>query len=763
MKKIFLICYIVFLAACNYIEDVYDYEDLNETAINLVRSPGSVYPDEITITREAVARMIAFVIEDKDVIYGTDNHLNFSDVEENSPFAPYINFVAINGIMNGAYGEFDPKGYVTLVQASYILNRIGANINLVVEQNRDVPISLAAWNSLFLRALEKINHNIKKENVIILATEAQNENLKDYVMTNNGLFASNIDATYFLDTELKVLIKEGTILSILEVITREPTLHFVRVVEVREGALRANIAGILRVFPYEGELLSEIATITIREQELTNVHFHTNFIESPKILRVTASFIELYGHGKIPVNQYFKPSPNRRLIVGSNIADFFIEDGKIVYALIHGEHTPTYIRVALGTTNFQSLVHDSVELQSDKPLFANGENVGRSMTITDLGDEARLFITSDSRIEIPSISRQLGTPSYRGIIEIAREGDGFVIVNELLLEEYLYGVLPSEMPVSFGLEALKIQAVTARSFAHTQIAENRYAHLGANLEDSVMSQVYNNVRETDLSTQAVRDTANQVLMYDGRVISTNFFSTSSGVTANSGEVWISSANWGETPNYRSSVRHYFGMDAGDLSLEENARNFFNNWEVDSYDTISPWFRWRVTMDNETISANINSNLANRFNASPNLVRTKNDEGIFVSEPVSTIGNLVNIEVLRRGEGGNIMELLLTGTENTVKLLTEFNIRSTITLQNTVLERFSGGNLTNFSMLPSGFFTMERLTDDYGNILYVRFIGGGFGHGVGMSQYGARGKIERGYNYMEVLTHFYRGGEIVTLG
>jgi len=277
-----------------------------------------------------------------------------------------------------------------------------------------------------------------------------------------------------------------------------------------------------------------------------------------------------------------------------------------------------------------------------------------------------------------------------------------------------------------------------------------------------MSQVYNNVRETDLSTQSVQETANQVLMYNGRVISTNFFSTSSGVTANSGEVWISNANWGETPNYRSSVRHYFGIDAGDLSLEENARSFFNNWEVDSYDTISPWFRWRVTMDNETISANINSNLANRFNASPNLVRTKNDEGIFVSEPVSSIGSLVNIEVLRRGEGGNIMELLLTGTENTVKLLTEFNIRSTITLQNTVLERFSGGNLTNFSMLPSGFFTMERLTDDYGNILYVRFIGGGFGHGVGMSQYGARGKIERGYNYVEVLTHFYRGGEIVTL-
>ncbi|MCL1924329.1 MAG: SpoIID/LytB domain-containing protein [Defluviitaleaceae bacterium] len=774
MKKLFLtpvfwlIAGSIFLYSCTSAyssNDIYEQPELSNDIISLnyqLDYFSEIQLDEITVTRQTVARMVANAIAARDVIYGTDNYLQFEDISLDSPFAPYINFVNINEIMQGAYGKFDPYGYVTLVQASYILNRIGANINLVVEENRDFPISLAAWNSLFLRALEEIEHNITIENLVILATENQNKELKGHVVTNIGLFRMDILSEYFLDTELKVLTKEGDILSILEIINREPTLNFVRVERYEEDFLRSNISGVSRIFSYEGEILSEVATITINRGELISVNWHTNFIESPKILRVTDYFIELYEYGKIYVNRYFKPNANRRLIVGSTIANFFIEDDQIIYSLIHSGHTPKYIRVALGTTNFGGLIHDNVQLRSASPIFINGENVGNSIIIDDLGDETRLFITSDSRIEIPSISRQLGTPSYRGHLEIVAEGGGFIIVNELLLEEYLYGVLPSEMPAHFGLEALKIQAVTARSFAHTSILENRHAHLGANLEDSVMSQVYNNVRETELATTAVRETANEVLKYNGRVISANFFSTSAGVTANSGEVWITGASWGATPNYRSSVRHYFGIDAGDLSTEENARAFFNNWQIDSYDSISPWFRWRVTLSNEVISENINRNLLNRFNANPNLVRIKNDDGFFVSEPINYIGNLVNIEVLRRGEGGNIMELLLTGTEASVKLLTEFNIRSTITLQNTSLERFSGSSLNNFSMLPSGFFTIERLTDDYGNILYVNFIGGGFGHGVGMSQYGARGKIERGYNYRDVLTHFYRGVEILTL-
>ena len=759
MNKIFFII-TLFLVSCTYNNgnNRYYEQEIQQVQYSFRN------PDEITVSRASVARMIAYAIATREVIYGAERYLIFYDVYENSPYMPYINFISIEGIMIGDEGNFYPDGYVTLIQASYILNRIGANINLSTEENREVPISLAAWNSLFLRALENIDHNIISRNIVVVATNAQNEGLNDHIVSNEGIFRTNINASYFLDTEIEILSINNDLLTVLSVITREPTLNFVRV-NKGEGYITANISGALRFFKYEGEFLSEVATITIKEGTVLNANFHTNYIESPKILRVTPNFIELYNYGKILVNRDFKPYPNRGLIIGSEIANFFIEDEKIVHALIHSEHRAEKIRVAINTTNFNGLIHDTVSLRAGEGLFVNGENIGNSLVIDisySIEEGERLFITSPSLIEIVSISRQQGTPSYRGSLEIVKENGGFIIVNELYLEEYLYGVLPSEMPMHFGLEALKLQAVTARSFAHVQIMENRFAHLGANLEDSVMSQVYNNVRETELATRAVNYTEGQVLMYDGRIISANFFSTSSGVTANSGEVWLSGWYWGETPIYRSSVRHYHGMDALDLSIEENARAFFTNWEIDSYDNNSPWFRWRVTLSNDVISQNINSNILNRFNASPNLVRTKNEDGVFVSKPISSIGSLTNIEVIRRGEGGNVMELLIQGTENIVKLLTEFNIRSTISLQNTTLERISGSNLTNFSMLPSGFFTIERLTDDYGNILYVRFIGGGFGHGVGMSQYGARGKIERGYSYRDVLKHFYRGVSIERL-
>ena len=71
-----------------------------------------------------------------------------------------------------------------------------------------------------------------------------------------------------------------------------------------------------------------------------------------------------------------------------------------------------------------------------------------------------------------SVDRSYGTPSYRGTMEFTKAESGILIVNDLLLEDYLCRVVPSEMPVSYGLEALKAQAVCARSYAYKQIEEN---------------------------------------------------------------------------------------------------------------------------------------------------------------------------------------------------------------------------------------------------------------------------------------------------
>jgi len=336
-----------------------------------------------------------------------------------------------------------------------------------------------------------------------------------------------------------------------------------------------------------------------------------------------------------------------------------------------------------------------------------------------------------------------------------------------------------------------LQAVTARSYAYGQFLANRQAHLGANVEDSVMSQVYNNIPENDISIQAVNNTRGQVVAYQGQVISTNFFSTSAGMTANSGDVWaLHNRLPAETPTFLQSVQQHTGESFGDLSDEAVARAFFNNRELDAYDNISPWFRWDVTMSAEQVAHSINSNLQARFDANPYLIKTLDTDGEFRSLPfrakiagledipqacacgglnafcIYGIGELMDIRVASRGAGGNIMELIVEGTEATVKIITEFNIRTLLAPRTAdgivTLNRWDGSSLNNFSMMPSSFFTIERLTDHDGRIVDVRFIGGGFGHGAGMSQYGARGMLLRGYNYLEILLHFYTGVDIITL-
>src|SRR5690606_21300535 len=99
------------------------------------------------------------------------------------------------------------------------------------------------------------------------------------------------------------------------------------------------------------------------------------------------------------------------------------------------------------------------------------------------------------------------------------------LINEVPLEEYLLTVVPSEMPVSFGVEALKVQAIAARSYGAAAMLRSGYGYLGAHVDDSVMSQVYNNVPARPESTQAVTATRGLVAVTeDGRLVDTRFFS-----------------------------------------------------------------------------------------------------------------------------------------------------------------------------------------------------------------------------------------------
>ena len=111
-----------------------------------------------------------------------------------------------------------------------------------------------------------------------------------------------------------------------------------------------------------------------------------------------------------------------------------------------------------------------------------------------------------------------------------------------------------------------------------------------------------------------------------------------------------------------------------MSQEENAERFLKTKDIDSYDKDFRWFRWQVTMTKEELTAIIQANLKERYKAKPKLIKTLDENKIFRIRPIESIGELLDIQVYKRGQGGNIMELVLVGTENTIKIATEYNIR-----------------------------------------------------------------------------------------
>ena len=133
--------------------------------------------------------------------------------------------------------------------------------------------------------------------------------------------------------------------------------------------------------------------------------------------------------------------------------------------------------------------------------------------------------TEDGRIYLCDQNGTATSNGYFGTIEVRNTENGYTVVNELPLEEYLSAVVPSEMPSNFSAEALKAQAVCARSYAYIQLMRADLAAYGAHINDSTSYQVYNKVEQTKESVAAVDATCDQVMTWMGKVVEAYYFST----------------------------------------------------------------------------------------------------------------------------------------------------------------------------------------------------------------------------------------------
>ncbi len=110
---------------------------------------------------------------------------------------------------------------------------------------------------------------------------------------------------------------------------------------------------------------------------------------------------------------------------------------------------------------------------------------------------------------------------------------------------------------------------------------------------------------------------------------------------------------------------------------------------------------------------------------------------------------------KKGAGGIITELIIQGTEKTIKVQTEYNIRALLSPANSLVYRLDGEGVKDLSLLPSAFFFIDKKMED-GKLSAFTFTGGGYGHGVGMSQNGVKSLADAGKKYDDIITYFYRG-------
>ncbi|WP_310552008.1 SpoIID/LytB domain-containing protein [Paenibacillus glufosinatiresistens] len=399
--------------------------------------------------------------------------------------------------------------------------------------------------------------------------------------------------------------------------------------------------------------------------------------------------------------------------------------------------------------------------------------------------------------------------TYRGDIELSSMNGSLAVVNEVPLEQYLYAVVGGEVSASWPEEALKAQAVAARSYALAQ--GNRFDI--ANVVDTTLSQVYNGIGAESASIiKAVDATAGEVLMSGGKVVETVFSSNAGGVTADPSEVWGSGSgsvfasvdSSGDAAASATAKKWYYVLlpsgasgyvrednvkltgtkTAGGLAKLTATVNDVNVRPLPVVQSgVSPVGKMNAgetaVVLNQTLESGSYSWIKGPYTSAEILKSLSGKTG-------STLpSSITNLQVTGRGPSGRVVQLKANGTVVEVKYpdlfrsalgglpSTRFDIVPAASY--TVLGA-DGKTVTAGSSPAQGVLSASGLTTGGGNGTVILngggearvvekspgfyFIGWGNGHGLGMSQWGVKGMADEGRTYRDILQHYFHNVTIV---
>ncbi len=365
-------------------------------------------------------------------------------------------------------------------------------------------------------------------------------------------------------------------------------------------------------------------------------------------------------------------------------------------------------------------------------------------------DEDAFAEVSDVTIGVNFHWQRKETQRFRGSIRVVKDGDELVLINSIGVEEYLKSVISSEMSATSSIELLKAHAVISRSWVLAQICPDKDAphtvstHGNSLYQEHIVwydhddhalfdvcaddhCQRYQGITRASTSAvaEAVESTRSQVLVSDGHLCDARFSKCCGGVMEQFESCWsdthksylIARADT-PTPDVfpdltsEDEAERWILSSPGSFCNTSDSRvlrQVLNNYDQETAD----FYRWTVYYDTDTLSE---------------LVRRKS--GI-------DFGRILDLLPLQRGTSGRIVKLRIVGEKTTVDVGKELEIRRWL----------------SESHLYSSAFVVEHVTDGF------RLHGAGWGHGVGLCQIGAAMMADKGYDYREILSHYYPGSTI----
>jgi len=353
---------------------------------------------------------------------------------------------------------------------------------------------------------------------------------------------------------------------------------------------------------------------------------------------------------------------------------------------------------------------------------------------------------------------KIDSKPYRGMISFNIINDSTLIsINKVDLESYLYGVVPCESSASWPTEALKAQTLTARTYAAANLNPNAY--YGYDLEDNTTDQVYGGYSsEYEATNEAVNDTNGEMIYYDGKLIDAVFHSTSGGSTEDSENVWVNAL-----PYLRGVEDEYSNVSP----ITEWNQSYTKQDIIDRLklygNNVSDLYSIEITevSENNRVLECIFSTDVGEITYTKDKVRSvlglkslwfsigNSSKYYFTNELYANS----NTEVTSRG---GVIDTIIDNNDGTIEnsdksTLDSGNISGKYIISSTGTESQSKNNLAFIS--KSGVSIINSSTSEY------NISGRGWGHGVGMSQYGAMQMAKEGFTYEEILKYYYTGVNI----